>query len=130
MAAHADALRRLQAAVWVVSFGTPMQVAAWARRLALPFPVAADPTRATYRAFGLGRGSSWQVWHPRTMWRYLRLLGGGARLHRPVAGDDLHQLGGDVVLDAAGVIRLLHRSERPDDRPPAARLLAALAAAP
>lgn len=39
---------------------------------------------------------------------------------------DPRQLGGDVIVDAEGVIRLIHRSKDPVDRLPVDRLLAVL----
>lgn len=43
--------------------------------------------------------------------------------------DDLHQLGGDFVTDADGILRLCHRSRRPDDRPAIDEILAAISRA-
>ena len=58
------------------------------------------------------------------MFHYLKLILRGQKL-LPVQGDP-HQLGGDVVVDAAGIIRLAHRSRDPIDRPDVETLLAAL----
>jgi peroxiredoxin len=129
-----DHLRDLEAAgpglqVLVVTFAPVERLAAWRERLALPFPVAADPERRAYRAFGLLEGSRWAVWHPRVLLRYARLLLGGMRPQRAVEGDDTSQLGGDFVVDGEGRVLFAHRSERPDDRPSVDVLLRALAGA-
>ena len=58
------------------------------------------------------------------MFHYLKLILRGEKL-LPVQGDP-HQLGGDFVVDAAGIIRLAHRSKDPVDRPPVEKLLAVL----
>lgn len=126
MAKHLDELERRGAAVLVVSFGAPAALDDFRARMGLPFPIAGDLDRRAYRAYGMMQGSAWQIWHPRTLWRYARLRVGGTRLQRPAEGDDLSQLGGDFVIDADGVLRLCHASARPDDRPSLATLLAAL----
>ncbi len=118
-------LERRHTSVLVVSFGAPALVEALRVQLALPFPVAVDADRRVYQAYGMARGSAWRIWHPRTLWRYLSLRLRGARRQRAHDGDDLHQLGGDFVIDDDGVLRLCHASARPDDRPPIAALLAA-----
>lgn len=119
-------LERHGAAVLVVSFGAPAALDDFLTRMGLPFPIAGDPDRRGYQAYGMLHGSGWQIWHPRTLWRYARLRLGGTRLQRPADGDDVHQLGGDFVIDGAGTLRLCHASVRPDDRPSLATLLAAL----
>jgi hypothetical protein len=58
------------------------------------------------------------------MWHYLKLRLRGQKL-LPVQGDP-HQLGGDFIVDAAGIIRLSHPSKDPVDRPPVEDLLASL----
>jgi peroxiredoxin len=122
---HAE-LQRRGASVLVLSFGRPDVVEGYRRRLALPFPVAADPERRAYAAYGLLTGSTWAIWHPRVLLRYLVLLLRGLPLRRPARDDDLAQLGGDFVIGADGVLRFAYRSRRPDDRPDVAALLAAL----
>ena len=119
-------LERRGAAALVVSFSRVDALEGYRRHLSLPFPVAADPDRSAYRAYGLESGTRWQVWHPRVLWRYLVLTLRGMKLQRPAPDEDLNQLGGDFVIDAGGIVRLAHRSQRPDDRPSVEQLLAAL----
>lgn len=127
VARHDAALRDRNATVLVVSFGRdPDAIEAYRRRLALPFPIASDPARRAYAAFGLERGPWWRIWHPRTVWRYFQLVTAGHRLRSPARGEDLAQLGGDFVIGPDRVVRFAHASRRPDDRPAVARLLAAL----
>lgn len=121
-----DELERRGAAVLVVSFGAPAAVDDFRVRTRLPFPIAADPDRRAYRAYGMLRGTAWRIWHPRTLWRYVQLRLAGTRLQRPADGEDLHQLGGDFVIDGSSILRFCHASARPDDRPSVATLLTAL----
>ncbi len=94
--------------------------------LNLSFPVAADTTRAAYKSYGLTQASFLQIWHPKTLWRYLVLLCKGRKLQRPKKGDDLSQLGADFIVDANGTISYAHYSVRPDDRPNIAEVVNAI----
>ena len=81
------------------------------------------PERSVYRAYGLGR-SVLRVWSPKVLWRYLRLMLAGRRL-KPIQGDP-HQLGGDFIVDAGGIVRLAHPSRDPTDRPSVEKFLTVL----
>lgn len=118
-----EAFRRLGVQVLIISFGTEYWARAWLQETGSPFPLLLDPERALYQVYGLG-SSFIRVWSPRVMFHYLKLRLRGQKW-LPVQGDP-HQLGGDVIVDAAGVIRLLHRSKDPVDRPPVEKLLAVL----
>jgi len=89
------------------------------------FRLCSDPERRAYRAFGLPRAPAHQLLGWRTFRAYARAaLAGRWAWGR---GSDVHQMGGDFVLDAAGVVRYAHVSHEPGDRPPATALLVALA---
>lgn len=90
----------------------------FARELGLPFPVLSDSTAQIYRAFGLGKGLAI---HPRTPIQFARLVWREKRFYRPVG--NIMQIGGDFIVDDAGLIRYAHSSEDPTDRPEAAELL-------
>jgi len=116
-------LRRRDVQVLIISFGAEFWARAWLQETESPFPLLLDPERAAYRAYGLER-SFVRVWSPKVMRHYTRRVLAGQKL-QSIQGDP-HQLGGDFVVNAAGVIRLAHRSKDPVDRPPVERLLAAL----
>ena len=116
-------LRRLDVQVLLISFGAELWARAWLQEMESPFPLLLDPDRTAYRAYGLER-SFVRVWSPKVMWHYARRVLAGQKL-QPIQGDP-HQLGGDFVVDAQGVIRLAYRSKDPVDRPPVAELLAVL----
>jgi peroxiredoxin len=116
-------LRRMDVQVLVISFGAEFWARAWLQETQLPFPLLLDPERSVYRSYGLER-SFVRVWSPKVMWHYTRRVLAGQKL-QSIQGDP-HQLGGDFVVDAAGVIRLAHRSKDPVDRPPVEALLAAI----
>lgn len=75
----------------------------------------ADPQRLTYRALGLSRTALHRVYNPGTIRMYAGLIRRGRRFRRPT--EDTRQLGGDVVLTAAGEIHAVFRPASPDTRP-------------
>ena len=97
------------------------------RELDVPWPVLIDLDRRAYRAWGLRRSNLAGVWlDPRVWGRYARLIAAGERPR--LLGRDTLQLGGDFVVDPAGVITYA-RPQRRDDRPPVGILLTELRAA-
>jgi len=90
---------------------------------ALPFLI--DEGRETYRSYGLDRASSATIYGWRVWLRYRQILKerGRGLLHRPT--EDIHQLGGDFVIDPAGTLVYARWSQGPADRPPASHLVAA-----
>ena len=110
----------------VISFSPAERLEAFKAHLGLSFEIASDPTHQVYSAYGMLTGGAWDIWHPRTLLRYLVLvLKEGRRLSRP-SDEDLEQLGGDFIIDPQGRVRYAYRSQRPDDRPSVEALLSAL----
>lgn len=118
-----DEFDRLDAQVLLISFGEERWARAWLQETGSPFPLLLDPERTAYRAYGLDT-SIVRVWSPKVLWNYARRVLAGQKL-QPIQGDP-HQLGGDFVVDAAGVIRLACASKDPLDRPPVETLLTTL----
>jgi len=87
------------------------------------FPILLDPERESYAAYGFHR-SYLRSWGPKTFFTYAKLLISG-RKWRGIQGDSA-QLGGDVIIDGDSIIRFIHRSVDPSDRPSAETLLRAL----
>lgn len=102
-------------AIAVVTFAAPELLAGHRAELDLPFPVLADVDRVTYRRFGMDRAPLRSLYGPATVRRYGQLLRQGRRLRRPE--QDTRQLGGDVVIDAAGRLSAVWRQSSPADRP-------------
>ncbi len=121
-----EEINRLETRVLVVSFAPLELVEGYRTRLGLPFPVAADPERISYKRYGLLRGSWWTVWHPRVLWKYAVLISRGMKVQRSFPREDLAQLGGDFVIDRGGKIRFAHPSRGPSDRPDPSELLRSL----
>lgn len=111
----------------MIAFAAPQPLASWVARLRPrlgELRVLADPERILYGAFGLGRASVRRVWlDPRVWARYAELILRGRRPRR--AEQDPLQLGGDVLVDAQGIVRWIYRSRGPEDRPSGAEIAAA-----
>jgi len=122
---HEAELKQLNVQVLTISFGAESWARGWLHETGSPFPLLLDPERRTYAAYQL-RSSFLRSWGPNVLWRYLKLMLAGERL-RPAQGDP-HQMGGDFIVDASGIIRLAHPSQDPVDRPPVDVLLATLRA--
>lgn len=111
-----------------VSFAPPTRVAIFERGLDLGVPILCDPARVAYGVFGFGRRSWWlAIIHAKSWIRLTRALRHGRRFTR--IRDDPNQLGGDVVLDAAGRLQWIYRSRWPADRPSVGEVRAALSTA-
>ena len=107
-----------------VSFESRDRLFQLSRQMLLPFQLLSDPERDTYRAYGVHRGNLWRMFGPGTIWAYAKALCGGSSYR--FARSDLQQLGGDFVIDAAGIVRYEHHGATPHDRPTVDQLLAVL----
>ena len=110
-----------------VSFEESSVISRFAELESAPYPILSDPERKAYRAFGLERGGTAQVWSFNALRTYARGLAAGRLPRLPRA--DITQLGGDFVLDAQGRVVYEHRSEESADRPTIVSLLDAVRAA-
>jgi hypothetical protein len=112
--------------VAVVTFEAAPRAQAYAAETSLAWPILLDHDRALYRRYGMSRGRLADIWGPATLWAYAKELAHG-NLPR-WSGADPRQLGGDVLIDPEGIVRLHHVGSGPADRPPIAAILAAMAA--
>ena len=87
----------------------------------LEWPLLLDRDRSLYKAYGMHRGGWTKVLGPAAMLTYFKLILKG-RMPR-MSHDDVWQLGGDVIIDPEGVVRLHHVSKTPADRPSVESLL-------
>lgn len=119
---HAE-FQSLNTEVVAISFGAEWWARAWLQETQSPFPVLLDPTLAAYQAYGLER-SAVRSWGVKTLWYYARALARGEKLLEKRG--DTHQLGGDFIVDANGLIQLAYPSQDPTDRPSIEELFAVL----
>ncbi len=107
--------------VCVVTFDAGPMAEAYVRETELAWPLLVDSDRSLYRGYGMERGSTWNIYGPAAIRVYLRLLLRGRSLKGP--GTDVHQLGGNVLIDPSGIVRFHHVSKGPADRPAVSTLL-------
>ena len=126
MLAHQEQFAKQGAYVVTISFASrPHWAEAWLAETQSPFPLLIDPERHSYRAYGL-ESSILRSWGLQNLAYYARAMGRGEKLIREKRGDT-HQLGGDFIIDRAGVIRFAQPSRNPTHRPTIPTLLALLA---
>ena len=101
--------------VLAVTFQSKSVAQTYVAETHLRWPMLVDPSRTMYRAYDMGRGRVRDVWGWSTWWIYFKLMAKGRR-PRGAAGD-VHQLGGDVLIDPQGRVRLHHVGRGPADRP-------------
>ena len=116
-------LVNLDVHVAIVTFESSPLARTYVQDTAVRWPLLVDESRSLYRAYGMFRGRVWDIWGPRTWWAYAKELMGG-RLPKP-SHADTSQLGGDVLVDPQGTVRLMHGGSGPADRPAVADILAA-----
>ncbi len=115
------------AGVTLIGLGPHTRAALFCDDRHVPFECLSDPTQDAYRAFGLERGRTSQIFNPRVYARYARAI-----LKRDVdvasaSGDDWRQMPGTFVIDRSGVIRYAHRNSDVADNPPNDAILEAIA---
>ncbi len=119
-----ETLDRLGIAVLIVSFESPEVLARFRWFRDLPFTVLSNATRSAYRAFGLRPESTGTVIDWATIKSYLRGAMRGYLPRRPHG--DVHQVGGDFVLNRMGEVTFAYRSQSSGDRPAIDTLLHAV----
>ena len=119
-------LQARQVRVVVVTFQAGWIVDAYVEQTGLAWPILADPQLELYRAYGMERARWQDLWGFSTWWVYLKLTLRGRRLQRSDA--DVAQLGGDVLIDPTGTVRLHHVGKGPADRPTVESILGRIGA--
>jgi hypothetical protein len=114
-------LKGLGVRVAIITFQGGVFVNSYVDETHTDWPILIDESRSLYHAFGMERGRLWDTWGPPSWWVYIKLLARGRRLRR-VSGDTL-QLGGDILIDPQGIVRLHHVGSGPADRPSVGQLL-------
>jgi peroxiredoxin len=118
---HEDKFRHQKIQVRIVTFDNDSRAHAYANKFQSDWPLLIDADRNLYRAYGFEKASWWDLYNPVSIVKYLWLMATGTMPGKP--GDDWHQLGGNVLIDPEGTVRLIHASAGPHDRPTAAEIL-------
>ncbi len=117
-----DRLKQLDVRVKVVTFDADFMALAYIRDTKLPWPLLQDSDQQLYAAYGMTSGSWWSIYGLPSVIRYLGLIFRGRMPGKP--GRDWRQLGGDILIDPEGIVRLQYISTGPHDRPSVESLLA------
>ncbi len=113
LAEHAD--------VKVVTFDSAEMARDYRSKFDLKWPLLLDPNFDLYRNYTMDKGSWWALGSPRQIASYLVDIFSGTLPGKQ--GKDIRQLGGDIVIDPQGIIRLFHPSQNPHDRPSAKEIV-------
>ena len=105
----------------IVAFDNDFMAKSYAAEMHLEWPLLLDRDRKLYAAYGMSKGSWWAIYNPVSVVRYIWLILSGTKPGKP--GEDWRQMGGDVLIDPSGIVRLHHVSSDPHDRPSVAQLL-------
>jgi hypothetical protein len=108
----------------VVTFDSAVIARGYADRTGIVWPLLLDDQRQLYRAYGMEQGGMWDVWGWSSWMTYAKLLWKGRKLQPPTG--DTRQLGGDVIVDPHGIVRLHWIGSGPADRPSVEFLLEAI----
>ena len=110
-----ERLDELKIQVKIVGFDSGAKAKEYVKETQLPWPLLLDIERKLYTAYGMEKGSWWSISNPVAVARYVGLMLRGQKPGKP--GCDVFQLGGDVLIDPDGIVRLHHVSAGPHDRP-------------
>ena len=122
MREHEDEIEALDIKVLVITFEAGPLALAYVKESDMRWPLLVDESRALYSAYGMHRGKWRDILGLSSWWTYAKLLLRGRRLQR--SSGDLRQLGGDVLIDPDGIVRVHHVGSGPADRPAVSSLLA------
>ncbi len=117
--------QRAKVQVIMIGLGEPERARQFRAEFDLPFTVLADPSRASYQAYGLVYRLNVlrEVTSPDSVIKTLSRL---PRYGVAATDQDMLQLGGVFGVDSSGTIRFIHRSLRTADQPTTAMILAAM----
>lgn len=116
-----DEFNRLSVNIVVVTFENDFFARSYVAETDLDWPLLIDSARDLYMAYDMLQASFLDLWGLKSWQVYLRELLKGQKLH--MATNDIHQRGGDIVIDPDGIIRLHHVGNGPADRPSVERIL-------
>ncbi len=101
--------------VKIVAFDSDYMAKAYVASTGLMWPLLFDSDQNLYRRYSMQRGTFWQLYNPLSILKYLSLIATGTLPGKP--GRDWNQMGGDILVDPEGVIRMHFVSNNPHDRP-------------
>ena len=122
---RAETFEEVGVGVVLIGQGTAGEALGFTGPRRVPFEILVDPDRSAYHAFGLVEGGPLQILAPAAVVGYLGVHIRGEGRQGGLHGGSLAQMPGTFVVDAAGVIRFVHRNKHQADDPEVGALLAA-----
>ena len=110
-----ERLDELNIDVKLVAFDDDFMAKAYVAETKLDWPLLLDRDRTLYAAYGVSRGSWWAIYNAVSIAHYIWLMLRGVKPGKP--GEDWRQMGGDVLIDPDGIVRLHFVISNPHDRP-------------
>lgn len=110
-----ERLSELDVRVKILTFDGDVLGAKYVEKTGLTWPLLNDVDQSLYQAYGFTKATWWELSNPLTIWRYLMVIFSGHGPGKP--GKDLRQLGGDVLIDPMGIVRMHFASSGPHERP-------------
>lgn len=110
-----SSLVKLNVKVVVLSFENLATIRHYVSETKCKWPVVSDQNRELYHGYGMGPARLRHLWGLSTWTAYLREFRKGMIPRIPVA--DTFQQGGDVLIDANGIVQSIYVGEGPGDRP-------------
>jgi len=107
--------------VVVVAHSILQSAQTWLESYGFEFPLLVDGEQTLYKTLGLGRSVS--LWKMPTLIRYVEQVMSGEKLLRSFEGDDLHLMGGDLMVDSSGKLLYVYYGKTTYDRPTVSELL-------
>lgn len=101
--------------VVLVTFQSSQAAVTYSDNVPADWPILIDERRYLYNYFRMEKARFWDLWGPATWKAYWQQLLKG-NFPRRMTGD-IHQQGGDVLIDGHGEIKMLHVGAGPADRP-------------
>jgi hypothetical protein len=108
-------LDALGVSVVMVTFESINSADGYAKDSGMDWPILIDEQRYLYESYQMHRAGFWDIWGPKTWWAYGEQFMKGNFPERTKG--DIHQRGGDVLIDGQGHIMLHHVGTGPADRP-------------
>jgi hypothetical protein len=115
-------INELGVQVLVVTFEAESVAQAYVHDTELQWPLLIDESRELYKAYDMQHGKWWDIYGPSAWWIYAKLLVKGRRM--VASHSDFEQLGGDVLIDPEGIVRMHHVGKGPSDRPDVSSIIA------
>ena len=124
LVAGKEAIEKAGLNLAVIMQAEPQAVAEFAATYAPGLTALADPKRQAYKAFGLERGTLFQTFLNRKVWKAIRAARQkGFQVETPPRGQDAMQMSGTFIISRAGRIELPYYYDNIADHAPLELLL-------